>query len=344
MYLRAWHSLFAQIGVLVLAGLCSVACGNISPQELRTTEVDGPNTTASASTTTAVQDPAAPVSFIGPVFLFCEQLSSASENIPTTISIKKLDLPTRQLVELAEYPTGLANGCRGVPNQIWKESRLDAQAIRTSFSRDFTKMVVDTRKAGQVAYYDSKARHQFVVNDLIPHPTGDFDIDPEYVGASFTDGGLLMFLDQVSKTWKYFDTDTKAVVRESTEPESPAFWPPSIVRSTEDRSQFTNCYAAWSMPPGRYLSGRDDAIYSIPSEGGPLCGDKIQPVAPDNAQVLALASDSTGTDILMLVEGRNAANKLYRSNLQNPNAPTEIDLNGALGNHLNPAIAIIAWE
>ncbi|UXA19085.1 hypothetical protein [Mycobacterium sp. SMC-4] len=287
--------------------------------------------------------------FEGPVLLFCEDLSMRSEKIPSTISIKKLDLGSRRLVDVAQYPEGLmSKGCKlNTPNTVGEYIRFAAQEYRHRFSRDFQKMLVDARRNGEVAYYDLSKGQLVVVNDLIPHPTGDFDQDPSYSSPSFTDDGLLMFAEGYQ--WKYFDTDTQTVVRESSEPEVPKFWPPSVPQEEIGWGSLNRCFAAWALPGDRYIeaSFASASIYSLPVRNGndlKACGEEIQRITPDGARIHVLAANSSGTEILMLVSGRDNANKLYRANLQNRNEPTEIDLNGALGRGPNPYISIIGWE
>lgn len=300
-------------------------------------------TPASLSPTTVAEPPAESFDFEGPVFLFCEDLSLQSEKIPSTLAIKKLDLATRHLVDVADYPEGLmSRGCKlTTPWDFSDDTRFDAQEYRHRFSRDFQKMLVDAPRNGEVAYYDVSRGQLFVVNDLIPGPTGDFDDEPSYNSPSFTDDGLLMFA-QGPNNWKFFDTETQTIVKESPEPEVPAFWPDVIPRSTGGAGTLHGCSAVWALPGDRYIRGR--SMYSLPVQADRACGEEIQQITPDGAKLHSLAANRSGDEILMIVTGRNNENKLYRANLQDPNEPTEVMLDGALGSGLNPYISIIGWE
>ncbi|WP_237075746.1 hypothetical protein [Mycobacteroides abscessus] len=297
-----------------------------------------------------------PDSFSGPVVAHCLALSRS-----TTIS--KLNLDTGELATIAIYPFGCGGG------GLWD----------TSYSPDFLKVVNPTlRSDHHVVYYDSRTGTSVDVTNIVsPTPTGDFGIQtiPQHAYPQFDDQGLFVFYDVKAAEYKFFDTNSKRIVRTS-KTYSPRFLQqlaldPSRVGPNElpkeDNTRL--CDPKWIIDDTRYLRTVGDnsisggqgnyqlVIAPIPQSVGtrPNCNETTgQVITPPSLEIWRAAADPTGSTIIFLIESRTngKALNLYRANTEEPSHPTQIKLSDSFLDHAgisedrnkSQVVSFIGWR
>ncbi|WP_232785280.1 hypothetical protein [Mycobacteroides chelonae] len=137
-----------------------------------------------------------PDSFSDPIVAHCLAHSS-------TTTISKLNLDAGELATIAIFPFGCGGG------SPWD----------TRYSPDFLKVVNPTlRSDHHVVYYDSRTGTSVDVTNIVsPTPAEDFGIQtiPQHAYPQFDDQGLFVFFDGRAAEYKFFDTNSKQIVRTS---------------------------------------------------------------------------------------------------------------------------------
>ncbi|MDB2210886.1 hypothetical protein [Mycobacteroides abscessus] len=265
-----------------------------------------------------------PDSFSGPIVMHCLALSKS-----TTIS--KLNLGTGELATIAIFP----NYCAG--SAQWN----------TNYSPDFRKVVNwMPRSDHHVGYYDSRTGTSVDVTNIVsPTPTGDFGVQtiPQHVYPQFDDQGLFAFFDVRAAEYKFFDTNSKQIVRTS-KAYYPKYLPqlalnPVVVKPTEmpEDQNSRLCDAKWIIDANRYLRTVNDnqGNYQLVVEPIPKSADRPnclevagQRVTPPGMEISQAAADPTGSTIIFLMYSRTnmPAKNLYRVNTEDPDHPTQIKL------------------
>ncbi|WP_237112901.1 hypothetical protein [Mycobacteroides abscessus] len=265
-----------------------------------------------------------PDSFSGPIIMHCLALSKS-----TTIS--KLNLDTGELATIAIFPNYCGSGSQ------WN----------TNYSPDFRKVVNwMPRSDNHVGYYDSRTGVSTdVTNVVAPPPAGDFGMQtiPQHAFPQFDDKGLFVFLDVKAGEYKFFDTESRQVVR-SSKTYYPRYLPqlalnPVVVKRGElPQDQNSRlCDAKWIIDDSRYLRTIHDnqgnyqlVVEPIPrSADRPNCNEVAgQRVTPPGNEIWEAAADPSGSTIVFLVESRTngKALNLYRVNTKDPDHPTQIKL------------------
>ncbi|OHT89073.1 hypothetical protein BKG68_04285 [Mycobacteroides saopaulense] len=270
-----------------------------------------------------------PDSFSGPVVAHCLTHSS-------TTTMSKLNLDTGQLATIAIFPYG----CNG------------ATPWNTNYSPDFLKVVNPTlRSDHHVLYYDSRTGTSVDVTNIVsPTPTGDFGVQtiPQHVYPQFDEQGLFVFFDVRAAEYKFFDTNSKQIVRTS-KTYSPRFLqqlaldpsrvgPGELPKENNERL----CSPKWIIDDTRYLRTIGDNAFNgsqgnyqlviepVPSAGTrPNCNEVTgQVITPPSLEIWRAAADPSGSTIIFLIESRTngKALNLYRANAEDPSRPTQIKL------------------
>lgn len=293
----------------------------------------GQSGTSATSTQRPVPSPHVdPDSFSGPIVAHCLAHSS-------TTTMSKLNLDTGQLATIAIFPYG----CNG------------ATPWNTNYSPDFLKVVNPTlRSDSHVAYYDSRTGTSVDVTNIVsPTPSGDFGIQtiPRHVYPQFDDQGLFIFYDINSDEYKFFDTNSKQIVRTS-KTYSPRFLQqlaldPSRVGPNELPKEDNErlCDPKWIIDDTRYLrtigdhqGNRQLVIAPVPQSAStrPNCDEVTgQVITPPSLEIWRAAADPTGSTIIFLIESRTngKALNLYRVNTDDPSRPTQIKLSDSFLDH-----------
>ncbi|WP_255485580.1 hypothetical protein [Mycobacteroides sp. LB1] len=296
----------------------------------------------SATSTGATQHSAAsphvdPDSFSGPIVAHCLAHSS-------TTTVSKLNLDTGELATIAIFPFSCGGG------SPWD----------TSYSPDFLKVVNPTlRSDHHVVYYDSRTGTSVDVTNIVsPTPTGDFGIQtiPQHAYPQFDDQGLFVFFDVKADEYKFFDTESRQVVRTSKTYYRPHLQQLALDPSrvgpdelpTERNSRL--CDPKWIIDDTRYLRAIGDnsiggsqgnyqlviAPISTSATTRPNCNEATgQVITPPSLEIWRAAADPTGSTIIFLIESRTngKALNLYRANTEDPSRPTQIKLSDSFLDH-----------
>lgn len=297
-----------------------------------------------------------PDSFSGPILGHCRARSG-------TTTISKLKVDTGQLATIAMLP----DGCN--PDGPW----------HTKYSRDFRKQVDSTpRSDSHVLYYDSRSGTKVDVTNIVsPQPTGDFGIQtiPRHTYPQFDEQGLFVFFDINSGEYKFFDTDSRQIVRTS-KTYTPRYLQqlaldPSRVEpngSVKDDNERL-CDPKWIIDDTRYLRTIGDNAFNgsqgnyqlviapIPTAAStrPNCNEVTgQAITPPSLEIWRAAADPTGSIIVFLVENRTngKALSLYRANTEDPSHPTQIKLDEDILDHAgafedrdkHQVVSFIGWR
>lgn len=315
-----------------------------------------PPPTPAAAQQSATPPRLEPDSFSGPVLAHCRVGSG-------TTTISKLKVDTGQLATIAI----LSDGCSaGGP---W----------HTNYSPDFRKQVdLTPRSDSHVGYYDSRTGTKVDVTKIVsPQPTGDFGIQtlPRHTYPQFDEQGLFVFFDINSGEYKFFDTDSRQIVRTS-KTYTPRYLqqlaldpsrvePNGSVKEGNERL----CDPKWIIDDTRYLRTIGDnavggsqgnyqlVIAPIPTSVNtrPNCNEVTgQVITPPSLEIWRVAADPTGSTIVFLVESRTngKALSLYRANREDPNQPIQIKLSEDILDHAGASeerektqlVAFIGWR
>ncbi|WP_235886949.1 hypothetical protein [Mycobacteroides chelonae] len=278
-----------------------------------------------------------PDSFSGPILGYCRARSE-------TTTISKLKVDTGQLATIAILP----DGCN--PDGPW----------HTKYSPDFRKQVDSTpRSDSHVLYYDSRTGTKVDVTNVVsPQPTGDFGVQtiPRHTYPQFDEQGLFVFFDINSGEYKFFDTNTKHIVRTS-KTYSPQFLQqlaldPSRVGPNELPKEGNErlCDPKWIIDDTRYLRtigdntvGGSQGNYQLVIEPmppttstRPNCNEITgQVITPPSLEIWRAAADPTGSIIVFIVMNRTngKALSLYRANREDPDHPIPIKLSEDILDH-----------
>lgn len=291
----------------------------------------------SATSTSATQRPSAsphvnPDSFSGPIVAHCLAHSG-------TTTVSKLNLDTGELATIAIFPSSCNAGSQ------WN----------TNYSPDFLKEVDSTlRSDSHVAYYDSRTGTTVDVTNIVsPTPAGDFGKQeiPRHVYPQFDNHGQFVFFDINSGEYKFFDTDSRQIVRTSKTYDRPHLTQlaldPNTVKPGELPSEGNSrlCDPKWIIDDTRYLRTVSDSqgnyqllIAPIPQSvgTGPNCDETAgQLITPPSLGIFSAAADPTGSTTVFLVESRTngKALNLYRTNTKDPSRPTQIKLSESILDH-----------
>ncbi|PVB05459.1 hypothetical protein D2E98_07225 [Mycobacteroides abscessus] len=297
-----------------------------------------------------------PDSFSGPIVAHCRVGSGA-----TTIS--KLKVDTGQLATIAIFP----GGCNG------------GDQFSTNYSADFRKQVDSTpRSDSHVGYYDSRSGAKVDVTNIVsPQPTGDFGIQtiPRHTYPQFDEQGLFVFFDINSGEYKFFDTESRQVVRTS-KTYIPRYLqqlaldpsrvePNGVIKDGNERL----CDPKWIIDDTRYLRTIGDntvggsqgnyqlVIAPIPTAAStrPNCNEVTgQVITPPSLEIWRVAADPNGSTIVFLVENRTngKALSLYRANREDPDHPIQTKLSEDILDHAGVAedrdktqvVSFIGWQ
>lgn len=278
-----------------------------------------------------------PDSFSGPILGHCRARSG-------TTTISKLKVDTGQLATIAILP----DGCN--PDGPW----------HTKYSPDFRKVIDSTPRIGShVGYYDSRTGTKVDVTNIVaPQPTGDFGVQtlPRHEYPQFDEQGLFVFFDINSSEYKFFDTDSRQIVRTS-KTYVPRYLQllaldPSRVKPNESIKDDNErlCDPKWIIDDTRYLRTIGDnavggsqgnyqlVIAPIPTAAStrPNCNEATgQVITPPSLEIWRVAADPTGSTIVFLVENRTngKALSLYRVNSEDPSRPIQIKLSEDIIDH-----------
>lgn len=330
-----------------------VSCSSPAPPS---TPLGQSATSASTTQRSKTSQQVGPDSFSGPIVAHCLAHSS-------TTTISKLNLDTGELGTIAIFPFGCSGG------SPWG----------TSYSPDFLKVVNPTlRSDHHVVYYDSRTGTSVDVTNIVsPTPAGDFGIQtiPQHAYPQFDDQGLFVFFDVRAAEYKFFDTNSKQIVRTS-KTYSPRFLQqlaldPSRVGPNElpkdDNTRL--CDPIWIIDDTRYLRTIGDnsisgsqgnfqlVIAPIPTSANtrPNCNEVTgQVITPPSLEIWRAAADPTGSTIIFLIESRTngKALNLYRANAEDPSRPTQIKLSEDILDHAGVAedrdkaqvVSFIGWR
>lgn len=278
-----------------------------------------------------------PDSFSGPILGHCRARSG-------TTTISKLKLDTGQLATIAILP----DGCN--PDGPW----------HTKYSPDFRKQVDLTPTIGShVGYYDSRTGTKVDVTNIVaPQPTGDFGIQtlPRHTYPQFDEQGLFVFFDINSSEYKFFDTDSRQIVRTSK-----TYIPRYLQQLALDPSRVEPngsvkegnerlCDPKWIIDDTRYLRTIGDNTFNgsqgnyqlviapIPTSASthPNCNEVAgQVITPPSLEIWRAAADPTGSIIVFIVMNRTngKALSLYRANREDPDHPIQIKLSEDILDH-----------
>lgn len=311
------------IGAVLVAGACST--------ETRTQSEGASNSSTAATTTSVAPKAVDPASFRGPVLVLC---------LKSSVSVHKLNLDTRQLVRVADFP---GQPCVGDP-QRWG---FDGQRTRLAFSRDLSKLVARPSKyESTVGYFDSKTGSVVNVSAIVqPGTGGDFDKKPEHSNASFTDDGLFVFFDEQARVYKFFDITSRQIVKQQEKPDIPPFLAP-----VQENPNAT-CWGVWILPEaGRFIAGNKPYVeMDLPPAGSNSCEPSypnpqvLNPAAPQGGTV---ASDPSGKTVVFVIAGKDGSPHIYKSNFANPDAPERLTLQGegVLSGLSDLQLEFIGWE
>lgn len=339
MRLRVGLVLFATAAVMV------AGCSSSDKKSVPPSSAQAGSSTVQV-TTSAPPTMANPASFEGPVFYTCV---SVGNNIDSGPTISKLDLKSHDLVQIAKFPVG---GCE---MELATFTDLDAglvpQRVRTVFSPDFQKMALGPANGKfDVGYYDLSLGHYVNVTEVVAPASGEFDAEPRYSHGAFTEDGHFMFHDDNAETYKYFDTKSMSIVNETKVPEYPTFYKNTV---SPPSASYTAriCDGEWDVNDKSYIrivssdAGRFYGLMPIAAQRPDNCDEGAQRLTPPSNRLLGVISDPTLSNVLFLVNGKDGSNKLYQANLQDPDDPLELKLNGQpLGAYNKPAISMIGWE
>ncbi|WP_237075729.1 hypothetical protein [Mycobacteroides abscessus] len=283
----------------------------------------------SATSTSTAQHSAAsphvnPDSFSGPIMAHCLAHSG-------TTTVSKLNLDTGELATIAIFPSSCNAGSQ------WN----------TNYSPDFLKVVNPTlRSDHHVVYYDSRTGTSVDVTNIVsPTPTGDFGVQtiPQHVYPQFNEQGLFVFYDVKAAEYKFFDTNSKQIVRTS-KTYYPKYLPqlalnPIVVKPSESPEEQNSrlCDAKWIIDANRYLRTINDnqGNYQLvvepisQSTDRPNCREVAgQRVTPPGMEISQAAADPTGSIIIFLMYSRTNmhAKNLYRVNTKDLDHPTQLKL------------------
>lgn len=352
--------------------ILAITAGACSSDSEPSTTATAP--TSSRSATPPTQSPPQDASDIsGPIVFHCHWTATPTPDPGTTIS--KLNIKTGELKPIAQFPVGGCDGVRATKpaygTSYPRENNFVAQGLTTLYSPDWRKRVIDLGPglSNHVGYYDLQLGNRVDVSEIVNPAGGDFDVEPKHSSPLFTRDGLFRFIDNVAKEVKYFDTNSKRVVRSAPYSGTNDAWPPGAAVdapewlrwvATPGKSDFRTCMGLWVIDDRRYLrvklpgdegSGinhdRYLAVDTIPAahDDSGMCdrwaGTQISPLVLNGP--LSAAADPTGSTILFVIEGKDRENKLYRANTASPESPTEIKVQGGLGDY-GDTWTIVDWQ